>query len=424
MQAKQPKISQKLVMRSAIGLIGLAILIFAFNYFRSIETDLNGNATVDSAGMIAALQSVGDVNHVVVIKPDGTLIQQPGIEEKSDDRDVVWRPDGNAVFFASDRSKDRFTMFRWRPDPSAKPEQRSVGSRAQGAPDFLTGDAGLGANAHALLIMGGKVMDYDPKKPSLFQVLPPVDPKNRVEISGEEEGGGSTSAFEGVYANLGSSFRRAKWLPDKSAAVAVMRRDSGEVLIYQKLNTSDPVEGRPKAIVAGDRVDFDVDERTGLVYYAVTNFQWVRAEDAPPEFHKGNRLTTPFKHAIGRFDVTGKSSGIVTASKDDTAAFNEIRVDPQGKFLLVTYGPYLGDRNFGPGGLSLVPLEGAPEPSLLAKGDVHEPSWSPTGDKVLFALRESETSRPIMEVSRTGGPPVRKSPAGVFSYPQYSPQTK
>lgn len=422
----QPKISQKLLVRSAVGLFALAALLFAFRYFKSNESDLGGNRTVDSKGMIAAIESKGDGQQVVVLKPDGSVILQPDVKPEVQDQDLAWRPDGNALFFASNRVGDKFTMFRWVPGDA--PEQRAVGSRAQGSPEFLIGDADLHAEAHGLVIMGGKVMDYDPKKPSLTQVLPPVDPKNRVQISGDEEGSGGASPFEAQYANLGTSFRKAAWLPDKSAVVAVMRRENGEVLVYQKLNVADPKDGLPKPILAGDKVNFDIDQKSGAVYMAVSNFQWIRPEAAPEQFRKGSVLTTPYKHAILKFDPAASIESqliTITSSKDDKVSFGAIAIDPKGELLLLTIGKYSGEGAIQPEGLAELPLTASGGQMVgLVRGDVYEPSWSPSGDKIVFALRESDTSRAIMEVDRAGGTPIRKSPQeGVFSFPKYSPQT-
>ena len=85
-------------------------------------------------------------------------------------------------------------------------------------------------NETGLMTAGGFVLEFDPKKGSTHQVLPPVG-KERGSQEAEE---GSASQFDEIYQRLGSSFREAKWLKGKEYVAAVMRREEGgEILIVQ-----------------------------------------------------------------------------------------------------------------------------------------------------------------------------------------------
>lgn len=420
----QPKINQRLLLRSAISLLILAGLFMAFRWYRARETDLHGTDTLATVGWIAAIQETDQGNRVVAIKPDGTLVQQGDPPADAEDRDVVWRPDGNFIFFASDRDKGRFAMYRWYPQNGSTPEKRSIGARSQSAPFFLRGDGPLGPDAHALVTAGGVVMEYDPKTPALHQTLPPPDKLNS-DQSEDQSGEGRKSAFEGEYEHFGTSFKYAKWTPDKSGVFAVMRRETGEILIYQKLNAPSPEEGAPRPIVAGDRVDFDIDQKTGVCCFIVQNFQWPDPERAPEQFRKGRTVTVPFHHGIGLIDLS-KPQGmeIIAASNNDKFCFAEPALTPAGDFVAFVGGAYQGNGNMTPAGLYVVPAQVGVKDlgQTVATGDVHEPSWSPDGTTLAFAQRIAPNKRPIFTISRSDPVVRQRSPDGVFESPKFSPQ--
>lgn len=425
MQPVQPKITQKLLLRSAIGIFVLAALVMAFRWYKGQESDPQGDSRLDTAGWVAAIETVGDGKHVVAFKSDGTMVRQPGVPAESMDNDAAWRPDGNYLFFGSNREKDKFTMFRWFPDGSRQAEMRSLPGRPQGAPYFLNGDADLGWDAVGLITSGGLVMRYEPKKPALHQELPPPDPKKRV--AEDPESGTSVSPFEDMYQHYGTSFRVAKWTPDRKAVFAVMRRETGEILIYQRLDFTTPEEGQPRPIIAGDRIDFDVDQHSGKVYFTVQNFQWWDQSIIPPEFIKNGKVTVPLRHGVGVVDPSSLSKPqFLATSVVDKDCFSSPSVDLAGDRLAFVHGPYAGSGNLTPDMLIVINLEGdnKGKGGPVATGEVFEPAWSPDGKKLAFARRESPTSRPIYVLDELGGTPRRLSPeGGVFGNPVFSPQT-
>lgn len=430
MQPKQPKINQKLVLRSAIGLFVLAGLLLAFRWFKERESDPLGMARLNTLGWIAAIETVGDGKQAVVIKEDGTVVRQPKVNAEVQDRDPAWRPDGNFLFFSSNREKSKFTMFRWLPDGTTEPEMRSLGGLSQGAPFFMAADADRHGDASALITAGGKVMQYNPIKPSLKQVLPPPDPNQRTSA---EPGGGSASPFEGLYERYGTSFRRALWTPDRTAVYAVMRGDLGETLVYQRLNFTNPQEAQPRAIMAGDRIDMDIDQQRGILYFTVQKFHWPESSEVKPEYIKNSKVTTPFEHVVGLYDPSQAKQPLQIFAKSGDAgmgisadtSFSEPSLSPNGAALVVVAGKYVGNGNMQPTGLYVIDLEHhAVNFNIpIAPGDVHEPTWSPDSTKIAFARRETPRSRPIYTVEFPSGVLSRRTESDrVFGFPAFSPQ--
>lgn len=428
MQPVQAKITKKLLLRFAIGLFALGGLVIAFWWFKSHESDPHGDDAMITAGWIAAIETTGDVGHAVVFTNEDKLIRQPNPPPDNDDRDLAWRPDGNYIFFSSNREKDKYTMHRWHPNGGAA-EMRSAFGLPQTAPFFLASDADKHNNALGLVTAPGRIMLYDAKKPGLMQELPPPDPKRRVEEG--SEGKGQISPFEAVYERYGTSFRNAKWTPDKQAIFAVMRSETGETLIYQKLE-ADPTKPEatlPAPVLAGDRIEFDIDQHTGVIYFSVQNFQWP-TEQIPSQFVKNGRVTTPYRHGIGMIDISAtepaKRLRMIAASQDDKSCFGAVSLALSGDKLAIVQGSYLGNGNMTPKALLMAGLKGSLQGQIGAvmQGEIYEPNWSPDGHMLAFARRESRTSRPIYVLEEGTSTPRRVSPQeGVFGFPVFSPQT-
>jgi hypothetical protein len=427
MQPVQPKITQKLLLRSAIAIFILAGLVLAYQWYKRRESDPLGGQTLDTADWIAAIETTGDGRHVVAIKPDASVVQQNGVPKESQDRDVAWRPDGNFVAFASNRDKGKFTMFRWRPD-GGSPEMRSLFGATQGSPYFLRADADLHDLATGLVTGAGKVFMWEPKVPALRQVLPPPDPNSRTGASGEQdEGEGRVSQFEAFYDRLGKAFRLAKWTPDRRGVYAVMTRESGEILIFQRLDATKPEEAIPRTIVAGDKIDFDIDQNTGNLYFSVQNFQYPTPESAT-EHLKNGKLETPYHHAVGLIQASHPGA-ITTLAKsfDDKTAFGSVTVSPDGQKVAYVEGAYAGDGNLDAKSLWVFVVAGpnAGKRGQFVAGQVFEPSWSPDSNTLVYARRDGEGKRLIYTSSLDDPSPRLRSPdAGVFSNPVFSPQIK
>jgi hypothetical protein len=256
----QPLISRRMLLRFAIGLFALAALFFGYQWWRSYSQDPDLPAKADTKGMIAALLLHEDGAQAVVFEANGELRKSPGYTPGANDKELVWRPDGNRLFFMSDREDQAFHVYRWNLASDAV-MRRSFGTRSQSSPTFAPIGA-AGANDTALLTSGGFVVEFDPVHSAIRQVLPPV---GRERAESDE---GAASQFDAIYQKIGTSFRYARWGKDKESVVAVMRReDDTEILVVQDMTEAKP----PAAIIAGDRVEFDISPETGVVAFSVTD---------------------------------------------------------------------------------------------------------------------------------------------------------
>jgi Tol biopolymer transport system component len=278
----------------------------------------------------------------------------------------------------------------------------------------------------ALIISGGFVLDYTQKDMSTRQVLPPLG--REVSTTSEEEGGGSGSQFTGPYAELGNSFRIARWCKNKDWIAAIMRRDEGEILILQHmLPNADGKYPSPIPVEAGDKVDFDVDAQDGSIVYTVQGFQWPSPKLVPDAFRKGNKVLRPYRHAVLKLDPDTKQRFLIDRTLDDSVAFGSPSVSPDGSSVAYVKGPYDGSAGLTPTELvtAAAVQGGGVTAASLAKGSIYEPSWSPDGNRIAFAQRTPSGSRSIFTIGKDGSSPTNISgPTGNFGFPIFSPQTK
>jgi hypothetical protein len=416
----QPKILRKMVYRFSILAIVAAIVVAGFVKIRELGKDIDLPLAADTAGMIAATEFFDEGSQAVVFGPDGKKLASPGYKAGRTDKDPAWRPDGNRLFFVSDREEDALNVFRWN-FGSGVVARRTLNSRSKGMTQWPS-PLSEGANRSALITSGGFVLEFDPTEGTTRQILPPVQ-KNRA--SGEE--GGAAGQFDAMYQRLGSSFKLAKWTFDKTFAIAVMRNDFGEILITQDLSTGQP----PVPIAAGERIEFDVHPGQPLVYYAVLNYQLVNPDEAPPELvQPDGSVKLPFRHMMGIFDPTKTreaANAIVAFSATDESAFQSLSASPDGTTLMVVDGAYLGSGNFKPRGIVLMPAQegGGGKGTLLVKGECYEPSWFPDSKGVVFIQYDEKKKRSIFKLNRDGSGLENVSRgAGNFAHPRMSPQTK
>jgi hypothetical protein len=437
----QAQITNRLVIRTSLLLIVIAALIYAFQYYRSIRTDLGGRQSSETGGLIAAIErKKGGGQEAVLIKPNGEIVRSGGWKEGVNDRDLAWSPDGNFLFFISDRVDKTFHVMRWAPGTN-NVEPRSIGSRGKSNPTFPA----MGvpdASKTALITSGGVVFEFDPSVPRMIQMLPPT--VNEIVVSGAEEGGGSESQFQGFYGQIGQAFRLARWMKGKDWVAAIMKRDNGEVLIAQNLQPNkDGKLNPPVTLTAGEHIDIDVSPKTGALVYSVVGFQWPPTQEIPAQFRQGNRVTTPFRHMIGLFDPEDKASisaedlkkqateggtnGPVVVSPNDDNVFTAAKFSPDGETLVAVAGRYdVSSSSVEPGAVITMPAKvgGAREIKPVAQGEVFEPSWNPSGRSIVFA-RRTGGKRAIFTVDREGGSERNVTgDQGDFSNPLYSPQTK
>jgi len=424
--ASTPKIAQRLVVRTLILLFALAALFFAYQWTREKRGDYDDLVKANTVDMIAAIEYKDNGQQAVVFKADGTKVANTGYVDGSIDRDLAWTPDGQRLYFVSDREGAEpgsdvkaFNIFRWNPDANSAAARRTAGSRGRSNPSFPDEPSEDGT---ALITSGGNVLIFDPKDGSTRQLLPPVG--REISRGSDDEGAGGASSFDTIYGQLGSSFRVAKWAKNKRYIAAIMRRDEGEILIVQDTEPNDKGNVPPPVpIAAGDRVEISVSPTDGTLYYSVMGFQWPDVRMVPAEFRVNNRVTVPFKHAIGIFDFNAPV-GPVVASEDDEVAFGPPIVSPDGAELLVTVGSY-ADGSIQPRQLALMPARagGGAAPAILLEAEVYEASWHPSGQRVVYIKREGG-KRSIYTIEKDGSGERSISSDGEYASPIFSPQSK
>ncbi len=411
--------NQKLLLRFAIGLMLLAVVVAGFQWLRGIGYDpdvLPG----DSTGMIAALELTDDGARAVIIGPNKEVtVIKPGATSR--DRPPVWRPDGQRLFFASDRQENVYHVYRYRPG-NEEAERRTVGRRSRSTPIWGFQDHPK-ANQTALMLSSGIVLEFDPKTGTTTQILPPPSGS---AVVGEEDG--NVDQFTGIYRQLGTSFTKALWTNDRSIIVATMSREEGEVLVVQDL-TMRETNGRkqlppPLPVMAGNRIEFDVTVN-GQVAVAVQGFKWLDNSAIPEEFIEDNRAKVPWQNAVFSFDATDANSqpSFFLTTMDASQDTRAVKISPNGQEVLIVAG-LLKNEQFTPSGLFKTEFPFRPDAPVapIYEGEVYEPSWSSDGNRVIYVRREG-ADRMIFGNNGTGTDEVALSPAGRnFASPSYSPQ--
>lgn len=416
--------SRRLAVRFVVGLFIIAAALFAYQFLRQASVDIDLPPTADTVGYLAALMQRPDGSQVVLIKPDGKIIPSPGYVAGATDRKPVWRPDGNRLFFTSDRRDKTFNVYRWNP-ASNNVHQRSVGTRAKSDPLF--GPPGFAdANKDALVIAGGFVLNFNPRDGSTRQLLPPVA---GTQTQGSE--GGVASQFESAYQQLGQAFRAAMWGKDRRFLIAIMQRETGdEVLIVQDMQERPNLEGGvrlppPIPVLAANRIDFDV-AADGKVVVAQLGYRFVSPDRVPPEFIKNGRPVAPYRNGVVFFDPAAPEDAVspIVLTRDDRVGFAGVRVSPKGgEFLLVAGVPQ--SIGLEPRELAVLPLErGAGSRGReLVTGSIYEPSWDPSGKRIVFVMRKSGEKRSVYSVKSDGSDLKNLTGnLGDFSSPAFSPQ--
>ncbi len=413
----QPKIAQNLAVRTLGLLVAVAAVFGGYRYWQGLSEDVGGIGAADSFGMIAAIERKGgEGQEAVIFRPDGSILCNKGYQKGDNDRDLAWQPDGNRLFFVKDREGEGSNVYRWNPAKDEPAERKTVGTRNRGNIAFGTEDI---ERDIALLTSGGFVVEFDPRSASTRQVLPPVAD----EIAKEEEGG-SQGQFGALYSRFGESFRLARWCKGRDYIATVMRREGGdgEALVLQKIEGSPEP---PAALVAGEKIEIDVNPKTGDIVFAVQNFQFTDPQNIPEEYKKDNRQVVPFRHAMFVLDPANpKAPVLLFSSKNDKHVLGSPSVSPDGSTVMATVGTYK-DGSLLPFGLLAMPVRdrGFETASPLARGEIYEPSWSPDGGTIVFARRSPGGKRDIFTVAKDGrGERNLSGGRGDFASPRFSPQ--
>jgi dipeptidyl aminopeptidase/acylaminoacyl peptidase len=423
-EKQQPKILQKRLMRTAIAVILLAGLYSAWRYLPEYLN--NDNAVADTKGKIIALRTDDKGTRAVLIDAkSGEVKESPDWVEGADDRDVVWRPDGQRAYVVrilpekpGEKLTPNYQIYRWNTQ-SGEFQVRTTGTRTLSTPRFFSWDKD-DRLATALVIAGGKVLKFDPNQAeSTTQVVLPPRSKDDAALS-DPEGNGRSSEIDEQYGSFGQSFRDARYLFGREAVVAVLKAEAGEALIFQRL-VGTPDERRPKLIAFGEHIDLDVSPVAPVVVYSVTNFRWRDPKDAPPEFIKNGKLTRPYAHCLGLLDVGSGKSGLLDKSDGNERCFAAPRIDPTGQALVCLTGKYNGPGDVQLNEMEVMGLAGGNQ--KLMQGTFRDVSWHPGGKKLIYAKKTEEGKFALFQLAQdsTGETRLTKDNAD-YSQPAFSPQ--
>ncbi|MCH8980120.1 MAG: PD40 domain-containing protein [Armatimonadetes bacterium] len=277
---------QKDMIRTAAGIVAVAVLFGGYQVFKkwTMDPDIG---SFESAGMIAAVEYTDDGGRIVLFDADGKKTEAPKWEKGVQDRDPVWRPDGGRIIFVSNRENQSYNIFRWNPAKD-KVEQRTKGSISKSSPFF--GPPGWPDLMNTGLITTGEaVLDFDQREQRTRRVLPPSSFENADEQATEQ--------MDAAYDRIGTSFKSAKWGPDRKVIFAVMRREVGEVfLINYMVQIGDGPIG-PIPMIAGQDIQFDV-APDGTAIVAIKGFEFIDDQNVPPELIKNGRVYKPYRSSL------------------------------------------------------------------------------------------------------------------------------
>ncbi len=427
MEPKQPLINKKLVIRTLLSLFTLALLLAVYSWLRNRGTDVD-LGSVQSKDWIAALEYTrGSGTHAVIIKTDGTILPSPGFKDGTHDRDLAWRPDGNRLYFSSDREENAFNIYRWNL-ASGLTERRTLGKITKSDPSFQAGEASELA-VNPIIVFSGMAWELDPGDGKANQLVPPKTGKNDAAVDTRDESSGDK--LSGGFGE-GAAFKvmEARYFGGKQYVAVIRRTDTGECLSIQSME----VAKNHRTVAAGDRIFMDVDPHSGKLYYSVLGFQWPDQNNIPPQFITNGVIKKPFAHYILGFNAATfeMDMGPVIASTDDSSCFSHIAISPDGTTLACVVGEYKSDGEFSTKAIISMPAapSGARNVAKLYPGgkdlsnlQITNLSWSPDGKHITFGTIDSAHARTVCVIDKDGSNYKELTKGkGDFGLPVFSPQ--
>ncbi|MCH7945491.1 MAG: PD40 domain-containing protein, partial [Armatimonadetes bacterium] len=291
---------QKLMVRIGTAIVAVALLFGGYKLFErwTMDPDIG---KFESADMIAAVEYTDDGARIVLFDTDGNKTEAPDWKTGVQDQDPVWRPDGARIMFVSDRENQSYNIFRWNP-AKGKVEQRTTGSISKSSPYY--GPPGWhGLMNSGLITAGGVVLGFDQFEQRTWRVLPPTSFENADEQAVEQ--------MDAAYARIGTSFKSAKWGPDRKVVFAVMRREMDEVFLVSYMEQIGDGPIGPVPMIAGRDIQFDVGP-DGTAVVSIQGFEFIDDQRIPPEFVKDGRAYKPYRSSLLMIRIGEDGRPVVT----------------------------------------------------------------------------------------------------------------
>ncbi|MBL8048724.1 MAG: PD40 domain-containing protein [Chthonomonas sp.] len=402
-------------------LLGLAAMYFGYTKLQDFLQDPDTGVR-DTRDLVLATKVGSDGAKAVLLSPGGSEELAPDATETSTDKAPVWRPDGNRVFFLSDRNEGAYLIHRWNVAKKSV-EVRSIGTRS--VTGMYWGPFGETDTKEALITQAGFVLSYEPREGTTRQVLPP-----QMKSANKDDEGGSTDQFQMQYQNIGKAFRSAKWPSDRSVVYALMTtEDDRQVLVRQGLQPEKDQTGeltlpRPQVLVVGKRVDYDV-SGDGKVVACVLGFDFLNKDSIPEEFVKNGKIIKPYENAVIVFDFAGNAGAIpMAASKDPKSAFVSATFSPTGDQLLAIAGTWDGKSSFAGQAIVAAPVQANAQWQGVVQGNILEVAWHPSGQQMAFVQRVSPTESAVYTLKVGSDQPNKLTSGGEYQSISFSPQTE
>lgn len=429
MPPKQPKISQKLVLRTAIGLFVLAGLIFGFVWLKGTKGDIGDLGSIDSIGAIAAIEQTADGSQVVYFDGKGDKHAEPDYKPGTTEKDPIWSNDGNRIFFSSDREKQIYQIFRWNAATDAKPENRAPSTLKRFKPQLDP----FGGPDDLLFIQQGLGYRLDVKAGKASRIFPPIDQHRAEEQDNNDNAGpGGSGSFDfGLAAEYG--LVSAKWVTP-TWLVGVRRLEDRESLIAQSTEMQNGMHQPYVVLFTGKHISFDVSTANGLVICAIEGFRFNEGHPVPSQFIKDGKIVPPFRNVMIKGTLDELLQGlegikpkqnVLMASNKENEIFGDVALSPNGTEFAVTLATSDPNEPFKPVGLAVFTLDPSkPQTGRIAVGEIFDPCWSPDGQTLAFSMRDGKGNRPIYTIPKAGGTQkLISSSTGIFTSPVFSPQT-
>ncbi len=425
----RPAIHKTLGVRLILGLLAIAVLFAGYQWFQDFAKDPD-IGSFDSQGMVLAIEYTAEGEQAVLFDSEGKKIEAPkeaapqNAENQRQkivrDSEANWSADGQRVFLSSNRKTNSYSVHRWNPSNNTIDIKRET-SRFQSAPWFdLNNDSK--ADTQGLILSGGYVFDYNVRTGATTQILPPVM-KDRVQTEDQ----GTASPMDALYSSFGDSFRKARWVKERSSIYAIMKGEAVNVAIVNPLFEGPEGPRPPMEIVRANRLDLSVTP-DGKAVITILGFRFREDQPLTPEEVAAGGRQKPFQNGIILVDLSEEgqpSLQPIVGSPDDTNAFNEAAISPTGDRIAVVVGSVNENGEFQAQGLAVIPVQagGGSSGAGVVRGDIRSPSWSPDGNELVYIKVEGGNSN-IYAVNLNTNSERKISDDGRYGFPVFSPQTE